>query len=281
MKKILLVDNYNQIKETIKYIDAYLIGLKDMCVNTMYSLNFEELSSINDLLKKENKELFILINKNMHNVDIEKLEKILPSLNALNIKGIFYSDVAIVELKEKLNLNYDLVWALEHSTTNYNTINYWYSFGANYTFISSDITHVDIIDIKKNTQSKLIVPIFGYLPMFVSYRHIVKNYLDYFKLSDNSNINYIEKEDKIYPIVDNKEGTFVYSNNILDGYKYCKEFEKNNIDYILFNGFNIENEKLIEVLKIYNNESKKDINNLFNNIDTGFLDKETIYRVKK
>lgn len=281
MKKMLLANNYEQIKESINYVDAYLIGLKDMCVNTTYTLTLNQLESINDFIKKENKELFILVNKSMHNKDIEVLKDILVNLNKLNIKGIFYSDVAIVELNKKLNLNYDLVWAQEHSTTNYNTINYWYSFGVKYTYVSSDITHTDIINIKKNSKSKLIVPIFGYLPMFVSYRHIVKNYLDYFNLKDDSIINYMEKENKIYPIVDNKEGTFVYSNNILDGLKYYDEFESNNIDYILFNGFDIDNDKLIEVLKVYNNKSTKNINSLFENIDTGFLDRETIYRVKK
>ena len=35
----------------------------------------------------------------------------------------------------------------------------------------------NILEIRKNTQVKLMVNIFGYLPMFVSKRHIVKNYL--------------------------------------------------------------------------------------------------------
>ena len=281
MKKIILIDNLEQIQSTLEYVDAYLIGIKDMCVNTLFSVDLDELKDISNKLKKENKELFILLNKNLHNSDIEKVKEILIYLNKLDLKGIFYSDVAVIQLKEELSLNYDLVWAAEHATTNYNTINYWYDFGAKYTFISSDITYDNIIDIKKNTNSKLIVPIFGYLPMFVSRRHIVKNYLDYFKLNDNSKINYIEKENKIYPIVDNKLGTFVYSNNILNGVNYYKNVEKENIDYALFNGFNINTEDLIEVLKIYSGKSNKNINSLFENLDEGFLNKETIYRVKK
>lgn len=281
MKKIILIDNLGQLNSTLEFTDAYLIGIKDMCVNTIFSVDLDELKSISNKLKKENKELFILLNKNFHNSDIETLKEILINLNKLDIKGIFYSDVAVIQLKEELSLNYDLVWAAEHATTNYNTINYWYNFGAKYTFISSDITYDNIIEIKNNTKSKLIVPVFGYLPMFVSRRHIVKNYLDYFKLNDNSKINYIEKENKIYPIVDNKLGTFVYSNNILNGVNYYKNLEKENIDYALFNGFNINTEDLIEVLKIYSGKSNKNINSLFENLDEGFLNKETIYRVKK
>ena len=156
MKKIILIDDLDQMQFTLEYVDAYLIGIKDICVNTTFSVDLDELKDISDKLKKESKELFILLNKNLHNSDIEKVKEILIHLNELNIKGLFYSDVAIISLKEELDLNYDLVWAAEHATTNYNTINYWYEFGAKYTFVSSDITCENIIDIKKNTNSNYI-----------------------------------------------------------------------------------------------------------------------------
>ena len=95
-------------------------------------------------------------------------------------------------------------------------INYWNSKGSKYAYISSDITEEEIIKIIENSKSKLLVTLFGHLPMFVSKRHIVKNYLEYFKLEDKSSLNYIEKENKIYPIIDNFVGTQVYSNNILN-----------------------------------------------------------------
>lgn len=279
MKKIIIPNSLKQLKDTLEYSDAYLIGIKDMCVNVNFCIKLDELEDIKKIIG--DKELFIALNKNMTNNDIEELKSILIELKKYNIKGVFYADVGLVSLSRELDLNYDLVWSNEHATTNYNTINYWYDFGVKYTYISTDITLKEIIDIKNNSKSLLIVPIFGYLPMFVSKRHIVKNYLEYFNLKDDSKINYLFKEDKTYPIIDDKLGTRVYSNNILDGFNSLKEFNDNGIEYITFNSFNINDEEFIEVLKIYSYKSDKKVNDIFTNVDDGFFNKETICRVKK
>ena len=253
-----------------------------MCVNTNYCIEPNELKILN---KINNKDIFISLNKNMHNSDLDNIREFLIELNNYNIKGVLYYDVGVLNIYNSLDLNYDLVWSQEHLTTNYNTINYWNSFGVNYTYLSNDITEEEIIKICENGKSKLIVNLFGYLPMFVSKRHIVKNYLDYFNLKDNSNVNYIYKEDKIYPIIDNNIGTQVYSNNILNG---IKTILKINVEYIVLNSFNIELDKFIRVIEMFksvNNDNVEEYNNkinsMFSNVDNGFLNTKTIYKVKK
>ena len=215
VSKILTIPStLDEIKKTKDIVDGFIIGIKDMSVNM--NLEIDDLSILNEI---KDKDIFISINKNIHNTELDKLKQILKDLNNYKIKGVLYSDVALVNLSKKFKLNYDLVWSSEHSVTNYNTINYYNSLGVKYAYLSSDITIEEVKEIKKNTKSKLLFNIFGYLPMFVSRRHIVKNYLNYFNLNDNSTINYIEKEDKVYPIIDNKTHTSVYSNNILNGIK--------------------------------------------------------------
>ena len=167
------------------------------------------------------------------------------------------------------------MWAQEHLTTNYQTINNWLSFGVKYTYLSCDITLREIKEIKENTNSILIAPMFGYIPIFTSKRHEVKNYLDNFNLTDNSSINYIEKEDKIYPIIDNTEGTVVYSNNILNGYK---EYLDLDIDYVTLNSFNIDDDLFLDVVKTFKEKKLEDLE--IENSDKGFLFKETTYKVK-
>jgi len=280
MKILIFPKNIEEIEKTKQLVDGFIIGIKDMSVNAnMYIEDLNILKNIN------NKDIFISINKNMHNNDLDKLKEILIKLNEYNIKGVLYYDVAVLNIYRTLNLNYDLVWSQEHLTTNYNTINYWNNFGVNYTYLSSDITEEEIIEISKNTNSKLIVNLFGYLPMFVSKRHIVKNYLEYFKLNDNSDVNYMTKENKTYPIIDNSLGTCVYSNNILNGIKTSLNI---NVEYIVLNGFNIELDKFISVIEMFKNVNKDNvleydekINNMFENIDNGFLNTKTIYKVKK
>lgn len=279
MKILTYPKDIEEIKQTENLVDGFIIGIKDMSINA--NMYIDDL----DTLKNINKEIFVSLNKNMHNNDLEYLKELLIKLNNYNIKAVLYYDIAVLSIYKKLNLNYDLVWHQEHSTTNYNTINYWNNLGINYTYLSSDITEEEIIDISKNTNSKLIVNLFGYLPMFVSKRRIVKNYLNYFKLEDNSSVNYIEKENNIYPIIDTKIGTTVYSSNILNGIKSMLNI---NIDYAVLNSFGIELNEFIDIIKMFKSVDKnnvieydKRINNMFSNIDNGFLNKRTIYKVKK
>ena len=184
MKLLTVPKNLEEIEKTKTLVDGFIIGIKDMSINV--NMYIEELN----ILKNIDKDIFIALNKNMHNSDLTKLKEILIDLNNYNIKGVLYYDVAVLNIYRLLDLNYDLVWSQEHLTTNYNTINYWNSFGVNYTYLSSDITEEEIIEISKNTKSKLIVNLFGYLPMFVSKRHIVKNYLEYFMKSINYLFDY-------------------------------------------------------------------------------------------
>ena len=277
MTKLMYIPNK---KELISDVDAYLLGIEKLSVNMPIYFTLEEIKNI-----KSEKEIFISLNKNMHSNDLELLEKNLKELAHLNIKGIFFYDIGVLNIVKRLNINIPLVWAQEHMTTNYETINFWYNEGAEYTQISEEIKEEEIINIKKNTKSKLIVPILGYFPMFVSRRHLKENYLRQFSLSDNSKINYIEKEGKTYPIVDEKVTT-VYTSSYLNGIKEYLDFKKENIEYVLINGFLLkEEDKIINMLKTVTNENveeyNKEISNILdNNIDTFFLHKDTIYKVK-
>ena len=280
MKLMSIPSSIMEIKDTLDYVDAFLIGIKGLCVNMNLCVDTSEVADILKIIG--DKELFICLNKNMCNDDIDILKDTMKELNDYNIKAIFYYDVGVLNIYNSGNYNYDLVWASEHATTNYDTINYWNGFGVKYCMVSSDITINEVYDIRKMTSCNLIVPIFGYMPMFNSKRHIVKNYLDFFNLEDDSNINYIEKEDKVYPIIDDDLGTTVYTNYILNGIGEYDNLDKNGIDYALFSGFNIDSEKFIDVLKLLgSNDSYDKINSLFNNCGTGFMYQETIAKVKK
>ena len=277
---LIIPNNLKQITDNIDLIDGVILSLKDFSVNTLYQVSLDELNNLFNILK--DKEVFITLNKNIENNELESLEKVLLELNNYKIKGVLYSDPAIVTFKDKLN--YDLVWAQEHLTTNYETINYWSNFGVNYAYLSSDITLNEINTISNNTKVKLMANIFGYIPMFTSKRNLVKNYLKTFNIKDDSLINYIKKEGKIYPIIDT-DHTSVFTSDILNG---VNEYFNMNVSYFVINGLLIDNDKFSEVLKIINcitKENVKDsfnkIGELFENTNSIFLYKETISRVKR
>ena len=262
-----IINNINQAHNIKNYVDAYLIPINNLNINYTNSFSLEEIRQIKAL----NKEVFVILNKNIHNDELTKLRNTLKKLETLNINGIIFYDIAIVNLKHKLNLKTPLVWAQEHLTTNYGTVNYWYEKGAEYTYLSSELTKREIDEIKNHTKAKLFVNVFGYIPMFTSKRHLVNNYLETFNLNSNSHLYDLKKEGKTYKINDTQIGTTVYSDYILN----ATDIDFSNIDYLVFNSNLIDETKFMEVLKDYKNKKE----NCFPK-ETGFLYKETIYKVK-
>ena len=244
-----------------------------------------KLTEVLDIIKKNSdKDIFVSLNKNMHDNDLENLKDTLLKLDKTNVKAVIYYDISIVNLKQELELNLELVWNQEHMTNNYFTINYWKEHGVNYTWLSNDITLKEIKEIKENVDSKLMIELFGYVPMFTSYRHLINNYLKTFNLKEKKEY-YIEKEGKSYSIVDDERGTTVYSSNILNG--LYESVELNDFDYIILNSYNIDEDCFEIVVELFNNvndknkeEYKKIISNMFEKTDSGFLYKETVYKVK-
>ncbi len=267
MNKIAAVlTSINQAYDIKDYVDAYLIPLKDLSINYINSFTLDEIKKIKEL----NKEIFIILNKNIHNDELDILKQTLKEIEKLNINGIMFYDISLVNLKLKLNLKTSLVWSQEHLVTNYGTINYWNKKGIEYAYLSSELTKREIDEIRGNTNSKLFLNVFGYIPMFTSKRHLVDNYVDTFNLENNKQ-NTIFKEGKMYNIMDVNLGTTVYSNYILN----IVEQNFKNIDYLVFNSNLIDEKDFCEVLENYN----KDVHNKLKK-ETGFLYQETIYKVK-
>lgn len=273
MKLLIMPSN---LKQTKLHCDGVIIGIKDLSVNMP---NYYELKD----LKKIKKEIFVALNKNMFNSDLKLLEDTLVKLNDHHIKAVIFYDIAVVNLAKRLNLNYDLVWNQEHMTTNYDTVNFWYKMGAKYSYISSDITLREMIEIKENTKSTLLVNLFGYIPMFDSKRTLLTNYLKTFSLKNDSDKNYLKKEGNTYPIVEDK-ATTLYSSFILNGLDESLEL---NYEYGVLNSFLIDDKnfkKVVNIFKKVNNKNlntyNKKLNDMFDNLGKGFFYEDTVYKVK-
>ncbi|MBQ9011675.1 MAG: U32 family peptidase [Bacilli bacterium] len=260
MKKSVIISSLLQAKELKDLIDAYIVPIDDFSINYDKTFSIEEVKKILEL----GNEVFVLVNKNIHNNEIDELKKFLLEIESIFVNGIIFYDIAIVNMKNKYKLKTPLVWAQEHLTTNHRTINYWQAKGVEYAFLSSEITKKEIDEIRKNTKAKLFVLVFGHIPMFTSRRHLVNNYIKYFSLNDEFGGNKIYKEGKKYPILDRKNGTTVYSDYILN----VTDYDFSLFDYVVYNSYLIDDMKDVLIDNKYP-------------LEHGFMDKETIYRVKK
>ena len=108
-------------------IDAVLLSIENLSINSEYYISLNKLREILPKIKEKNKEVFISVNKIMHNYDIEELKICMQTLKELNVDKILFYDLSILSIADKLNITNKLVIYNEHSKPN----NFRYNFRRN------------------------------------------------------------------------------------------------------------------------------------------------------
>ena len=269
MKKILVtpsnLENLGKVLNTS--IDGIILPIKDLSVNNTVYFTVDD---IKDIINLTSKEVCVSINKTIHAEDLKVLESVLLKLNKLNISKIFFYDLAVINLCQKLNIKKQLVIYQEHLNASLYSNNFYRKRGIEYATITNDITMDEINEISKH--NKLILISYGYLPIFYSKRHLVTNYLEYIKEEKLHNIYYIKNKSDKYPVLEENDGTTIYSKEPIN---LINEIDKLDVEYIILNAFNIEDDIFISMLHRYINNKKTESKNY-----TGFLNKKTVYKLK-
>lgn len=269
MNKIIVKpNNKDDINELVKLdIDGLILPLKDLSVGSSFFLSLEDIIDL-----KIGVEKIVLINKIMHNSDLEILRDVLVKLDKSDVKKIIFYDLSVYTLSKELSIsNIELVIGQEHLNRSINSNNFYNDLGINYSYISSDITIDEIREIKDNTNMKLFYNVYGRISLFCSRRYLVSNYFDYINKDKKDSNYYIQnKEDKLY-ISEEDNATLIYSDvvNLIN-----KVNELDFIDYMVLDFNNIKEYGDI----IYNFRNKiTDGKEHY----LGFYNQKTIYKVKK
>lgn len=264
MSKIVVKPNkVSDIESLLKYdIDGIILPIKNLSVESSFFMSIEEVINI-----KTDKEKIVLINKIMHNNDLEELSNVLNKIKTSDISKIMFYDLSVYTLCKKLNINKELVIYQEHLNRSINSNNFYNKLGINYSYISSDITYEEIKDIKKNTNMSIFYLVYGRMPLFCSRRYLLSNYFKYIdKEYDEGNYYIKNKDDKLY-ISEEDNATIIYSDivNLINN-------DTSLIDYKVLDFNNIDNYDILNNFINKKNQGKE--------YYLGFYDTKTIFKVK-
>lgn len=271
------VGDINDYKEA----DGFVLPLKDFSVDYR---SYYDLNNIIQIVNSTDKEIFVVINKMIGNKEIDDLKKVLLELEKIDITGIFFYDLALLQLKKELGLKKDLVWNNTHMVANYYTCNYYYDKGIKYAYLSNEITIDEILEINKKAKTKSIFMLLGYPVVSFSKRSLVSNsgFKDEIKIKEDTS-------KQQYMVIESNDGTTFKYDKIRNNALCLKELVDNNFPYVYLIEDDINHEVFKEGLvltrdfidcKIENNMYVRKMRELFHG-DTGFLYRKTIYRVKK
>lgn len=261
----------NKEEELTYPADGYVLGINDFCKMFGKTFDVEEIKRIKNNVKKE---IYVSFNRVIFNDELDNYKRLLLKIDEIGIDGIIIGDIAPLTYNLKTNIILDQM----HLNNSYYSINHYHNNGVFGVVLTNDITKDEINDISKNTKCALFKQAFGYPHLSTSKRHLVTNYLEYFKIN-NKSINYEIKEnnsDNYYKIIEDDFGTHILGDRPINLLGYDL-----NVDYLIIDGYLMGDIK--EVLEIYMNKdiSKKEYLDDKYNANEGFINKETIYRVKK
>lgn len=274
-------------KEKYENVDGLILSLKDYSVQSGKYYTLEEIKKI----KANNKdiEIFINMNKNFFNDEIESLENILIEIDKLNITGILFYDVALLKIKQDLKLKTDLVWASTYMVNNYKTCNYYYNKGVEYALIGKEITLDEIKEIIKNSKIKSMIEVIGLPSVAFSKRKLISNFYSDLNKESKRSIDIIEKvTGETYKIDEDKNGASFYLKKIVNGTIIIKDLFDVGANYIVMKEYGIDEKIFYELVKDTNKYIEGDCLDI-NYLEkykmlgdfTNFFFKKTIYKVKK
>ena len=282
MKIAVVVDSVSLIPEYKKIgADAFIFGLKNYSSGYNNSLSMEEIKEIKE---KYDIELFIAVNKNIFNDELDELEKDLIELDKLKVNGVLFYDLSVLSIRNRLKLSLPLVWNQTHMVTNYNTCNYFLNKGCEYGVLASEITLEEINEICSKTKMKFFLNVYGYQAMGYSRRHLLDNYFKSMGKERDKDNYVVKNNDEEYIVSEEKNGNAFYYGKPINGSVVVKDV---NVDYLILNDYNTPKEKFMEVLKLYKELVDTKDENIASKIDSivgdnrGFFFKKTIYKVKK
>lgn len=282
MRLLIEVSNKNNLY--LDNVDGIILALDNYSVESIVSFSVSEIKEIKN---NTSKEIFVKINKNLMNDDIEKVKDILIELDKIGITGVFFYDLAILELKKELNLKLDLVWNQTHMVNNYKTCDYYYSKGVKYALLGKEITLDEIIEIINKSKITSMVEVVSKPSVAFSKRKLITNYYKDLGKEKNDELIIHEKiTDSNYHLIEDSNGTSFYLDIVTNGTGIIKELFENNCQYIIFREFGVDSfEELIKDTKNYivGNCIDETYVSKYKKLgdSTNFFFKKTIYKVKK
>ena len=257
---LIYVDDINHIDDYRKAgVSAFLFALEGYSVG----YNTYTLESINNI-EVSNK--YVMINRVLDCESVDGLKEVLPKLKG--VKGIVYEDIAVYNLINELKLDVETIFYQNHFGTNSNSVNFWLD-RVDSMLISNEITKEEIKNIVNNASKGVVLHLYGYNQVMYSRRKLLSNWSDFFEI-DKKNTNVLtDRATKVkFRAMENEYGTVMYSENIFNGRRLLG---LDNVKYFYVNTTMVDHDVIIDFLSGKDNESME---------DNGFLDRETIYKLK-
>ncbi len=269
MKIITSANSYEHLQELLKKdIDGVILSLDKLSVNDSFYIDVDLINEIDF----KGKEVFVSLNKLMHNSDLEYLRRVMHKLKNSNVRILFY-DMAVYNIAKEYDMLDKLIIAQDHLNASVLSNNFYLKRGIKASYITSDITKDELLEIKAKSGMEICFLAYGYAPIFYSRRYLITNYLKYID-SENDGVEYklISDDGDSYPVDEEDFGTTIYTKEPINLINYLDDLR--DIDYLVLKSNKTSDQEFNQMVDKYIKREKID------DAYIGFFNTKTIYRVK-
>lgn len=266
MSKYIVVPDKKEDVDKLLDKDIYglIIGVKNLSIYP-FEMTIDD---IINLSSRSQKKIIIAMNKMIHNDDLDYVMDVLRKISKSNIQKVIIYDIGIFEMAKENDLAVEFILGCEHLNASSDSNVFYHKIGIGGSYITSDITYQEILDIQKKSKMEIYYTVYGYLPIFYSRRYLLTNYFKYIKKKKTSDIYYIYNNQDKYMIREFPYGTLIYSPlvNLINNISKI-----NKLNYLVIDlsyGCNLT------VVDDYLNGKKSD------NTYVAFFDTKTFYKLK-
>ena len=158
-----------------------------------------------------------------------------------------------------------------HFNCNQKSIDFWLD-RVNSVVVSNELTYKELEYIASNVKGEIVLHLYGYNQVMYSRRKLLTNFYNEFELDKHDKRVIEDKATHVkFRAYENEYGTVMYSEKIFNGHKLLN---LDNVKYFYVNSTLINHNLLMSFLRDFNRP-------LDDEEDDGFLEKETIYKLKE
>ena len=242
-----------------------LINLKVDCflVDTPLSvraLNKDLFNDLDEIIGFE-KDVYILMNKMIHEEDIPLVKQLLKTVKDKKISGIVVGDITMMILADEEGLKEKIIYQPGTMNTNSFDNEYFFMKQIKGITISKEITLEEIKKIFINKKCELSLVGHGYLDMFYSKRKLISNYFIYknvvkekIKNNDKFRIKEEMRPDSFYPILEDESGTHIFRDKALNSFDEIEVLRTGLDDFFIERIF-MDDEEYYDSIRAYQDQS--------------------------
>lgn len=236
---------------------AVMISTPFFSVRGAALFEVSQLPEVKSLCVEQEIEMFVQVNRFFVEEELDALRIHLKQLKDLEVDGIYFTDEGVLHLANELDMADKLMYHPDTLLTNHMDVNFYLEQNLHSIVLAKEITLEEIVSIASlSDASKIEVMIHGRLNMMHSKRPLISHYLNFINKEVDIKHKYSlyvmeETRDAHMPILEDDQGTHVFSGFTQCFFDEIKVLEKAGIGYVRIDSIFYDGAYGIAMLKAY------------------------------